>query len=286
MRHSREQMPKTIWFFWFQGLDNAPYVVRKCHESWVIRNPGWQVVSLDGSSLSRVALADYSAGHIGALSLQHKADLLRLDLLARHGGVWADATCFCVQPLDDWLVPNMQSGFFAFCRPRPDRMISNWFLAAEPGNVLVSRAFNLMLAHWGNHRFRGNDRQFLARALTRLLRNSPRTRAWWFSPPVRDWLAVYPYFAITYALEKLVREDPDCARIWDRTPKVSAAEPHRLYRAGLLSPASAELRAEIDRRAVPVYKTAWNLGDRPVPRDSALGYLLEMANTHGQDAVK
>lgn len=273
--------PKTIWFLWFQGLDKAPYVVRRCHESWVARNPGWRVISLDEATLPSVASADYSAGNIGRLSRQHRADLLRLDLISHHGGVWADATCFCVQPLDDWLVPSMGSGFFAFSRPRPGRIISNWFLAAEPGNPLASRMFEEMLAYWGDHAFRDQQRQLIVKVLTRLLARSPRTRRLWFSPVVRDWLRVSPYFAFMYTFERLVRDDPECARVWRDTPKLSAVGPHRLYRAGLLSPATAELRSEIDRREVPVYKTAWDLGGQAIPSGSNLGYLLDVVPSEG-----
>jgi Capsular polysaccharide synthesis protein len=271
-------IPKTIWFLWFQGLDQAPAVVRKCHESWVARNPGWRVVMLDDTSLGEFASVDYAAGNISRLSRQHKSDLLRLDLISHHGGVWVDATCFCVQPLDEWLVPRMDSGFFALHRPRPNRIISNWFLAAEPGNVLATRMFERMHAYWGEHAFRNAQRPLLAKVLTRLLSRSPRTRGWWFSPVVTDWLRVSPYFAFMYMFEKLVSEDPACALVWRDSPKVSAGPPHRLYRAGLLSPVTQELRAEIDRREVPVYKTAWNLGTDDIPADSVLGYLLEGAD--------
>jgi hypothetical protein len=34
---------------------------------------------------------------------QAKSDIIRLHLLAQHGGVWADATVLCLQPLDHWL---------------------------------------------------------------------------------------------------------------------------------------------------------------------------------------
>jgi hypothetical protein len=274
-------MPRIIWFLWFQGLDNAPDVVRKCYESWVARNPTWRVVNLDASMLSSVSRVDYSAGNIAALSQQHKADLLRLDLMANHGGVWADATCFCVQPLDDWLPQKMESGFFAFYRPGPDRILSNWFLAADPGSVLASRMFERMLHYWGNHRFVNSDRQFSVKVLTRLLRGSRRTRDWWFSPVIRDWLRLSPYFAFAYSFEKLIHEDAECAAIWSRTAKVSAAASHHLYRAGLLTPVTPELRAEINRREVPVYKTAWNLEDKPITCDTVLGYLLDMARTEG-----
>jgi hypothetical protein len=267
-------MPKIIWFSWFQGLDNAPYVVRKCHESWVAKNPSWRVLCLDATTLRDYASVDYSNDNIGRLSLQHRAGLLRLDLLAHHGGVWVDATCFCVQPLDDWLLPKMESGFFAFRRPAPDRVISSWFLAAEPGNILARRLFNRMLDYWGRHALRSDERKVLVKAFTRLLRVSPQTRAWWFSHLIRDWLAIGPYFGISYGFEKLVREDAECSRIWQRTPRVSAKAPHRLYNLGLLSPASAEVRSEIDRREVPVYKTTWRVKGIAAPSGSILEYLL------------
>jgi hypothetical protein len=266
---------RTVWFLWFQGLQNAPYVVRKCHESWVARNPGWRVVSLDEKSLVRHASLDYGSGSVARLPAQHRADLLRLDLLAHYGGVWADSTCYCMQSLDDWLPAKLESGFFAFSRPGPDRLISNWFLAAQPGDVLVSRLFTQMLRYWEGAEFDQGERQLIRKVLTRLLKHSPRTRGWWFSAPIRDWLAISPYFAFHYGFEKLVREDRDCADIWRRTPKISSDGPHRLYRAGLLGPGSAALRAEIDGREVPLYKTTWRLQDEAVPHDSLLHYLLE-----------
>jgi hypothetical protein len=267
-------IPRIIWFLWFQGLDNAPYVVRKCQESWAARNPGWELVCLDDASLQAIASTDYYAGSYATLSRNHRADLLRLDLLAKHGGVWADATCFCVQPLDSWLPANLDSGFFAFYRPRPERIISSWFLAAEPQNILVSRLFEFMLDYWGSHPFRGDRQQLSGRALAHFLRISPRTRAWWFSQVIKDWLAISPYYAIHFAFEKLVRQDPECARVWECTPKVSAVPLHQLHRAGLLSPISAAIRSEIDRREVPIYKTAWNLKEQAIPGSSVLGYLL------------
>lgn len=285
MANSGGIMPKTIWFVWFQGLHNAPYVVRKCHESWVVRNPGWRVVTLDEATLPSVASVNYSAGNIGKLPPQAKSDVVRLDLLSHHGGAWADATCFCVQPLDEWLPPNLGSGFFAFHRPRPSRIISSWFLAAEPGNVLASRMFERMLAYWGDHTFHNAQRPLLVKVLTRLLRGTPRTRGWWFSPVIRDRLCVFPYYAIMYMFERLVNEDPECARLWADTPKISAGPPHRLYRAGLLSPASAELRAEIDRAEVPVYKTAWNLSGQDIRDDSVLGYLLSQPSARGYSSA-
>jgi hypothetical protein len=279
MTEPRVNFPRIIWFAWFQGLDNAPYIVQKCRESWVARNPGWRVVCIDADTLPQYTSIDYSHGNIGRLSWQHRAGLLRLDLLANHGGVWADATCFCVQPLDDWLHSNMSSGFFAFHRPGADRIISSWFLAAEPGNILVSRLFDQMLFYWRDHPLRTEQRWLIAKVLSRLLRISPTTRRLWFSHPIRDWLAVGPYFAISYGLEKLIHKDADCARVWRDIPKLSADGPHSLNKAGLLSPVSPDLRSEIERGEVPVYKTNWRLASQQIPDSSILRYLLETVDT-------
>lgn len=270
---------KTIWFLWFQGLQNAPYTVRKCHESWRIRNPDWQVVCLDETSLGGFASLDYRAENIARLSAQQRADLLRLDLLAHHGGVWADSTCFCTRPLDDWLPAVMDPGFFAFTRPGPDRMISSWFLAARPDNVLVNRLFDRMLDYWQGTTFHQDSRQVSRKVLTRLLGHSARTRSWWFSAPLRNWLAVSPYYALHYGFEKLIREDPECTEIWRQIPKISADGPHRLYRAGLLGAATAQLRAEIDRGEIPVYKTTWRVNSEAIPDDSLLRYLLDATHS-------
>ena len=189
--------------------------------------------------------------------------------------MWADATCYCLRPLDDWLPPNLGSGFFAFSRPGPDRMISNWFLAAEADNILMSRLYERMLSYWGDHSLRDDRRLLSVRVLTQLLRKSSRTRAWWFSRPVTNGLAISPYYVFHYGFEKLVREDPECAAVWECTPRVSAISPHRLHEAGLLSPVSSTVRSEIDRQAVPVYKTAWKLNDQAIPSDSNLEYLLD-----------
>jgi hypothetical protein len=268
-------LPKTVWILWLQGLDEAPYVVRKCYESWCERNPGWRIIFLNEELLANFGSVDYTSGHIGRLSSQQVSDLVRLDLLANHGGVWVDATCFCVRPLEEWLFPKMESGFFAFDRPGHDRIISSWFLAAESGNHIASKMFTFMSDYWNSQSVRRDNRNLLVRLFTRPLSVSPQTRGWWFSHLFRNHLGASPYFAFHYAFEKLIREDAECAEIWSHTPKVSADGPHRLYTAGLLSQTTDSVRQEIDHREIPVYKVAWKFKESTVPSGSVLAYLLD-----------
>jgi hypothetical protein len=140
---SPRAIPKILWMFWDSGEETAPELVKLCIASWRKRNPNWTVHVLDRDSVA----AYVEMPEMGNLSIQSYADLLRTRLLRVHGGVWADATCFCLRPLDHWLPVVAQRGFFAYFWTRPDRwfirpgyfrMIANWFLASEPNGTIIS----------------------------------------------------------------------------------------------------------------------------------------------------
>lgn len=73
------------------------------------------------------------------MSLATQSDMIRLQLLCKYGGVWADSTTLCIRPLDAWLCDCCQSGFFAFSNPGKDREMSNWFIASEKNNSLIEK---------------------------------------------------------------------------------------------------------------------------------------------------
>ena len=123
-------LPRRLWMFWAQGLGEAPLLVRHCAAAWREKNPGWDVRLLSLADLpGLVAMDDIPAPP--TTTYQAFADVLRLRLLDTYGGVWADATCLPVRPLDHWLPPLMQAGFFAFDRPHPERMLASWFLTSH-----------------------------------------------------------------------------------------------------------------------------------------------------------
>ncbi|KAL1504460.1 hypothetical protein AB1Y20_010865 [Prymnesium parvum] len=101
---------RVIWVLWLQGWEGAPPVTLACVHSWRVLNPTWQVVPLTGATLhehlseEELQLVDGYQPHF------LKADAIRWLLLARHGGVWVDATSYCVAPLDRWLRPAWAVG--------------------------------------------------------------------------------------------------------------------------------------------------------------------------------
>jgi hypothetical protein len=260
-------LPKTIWFLWLQGIEQAPVVVQKCYASWLKHNPGWEVIFLDENNLT-----DYVSLKPRQVTKQALSDILRINLLAKHGGIWVDATCFCTQPLDEWLHPYMSSGFFAFNRPAVDRMLSSWFIASDKGNYMILAYQKAVELYWDtnpNLTFFENSRwQFLNRYLQKL---GPQV---WFGALATKLLKVYPYFWFHYLFENISLRDEKFKQLWDETPKISADIPHKLQFEGLFNPLNEKIKEEIDSKIAPVYKLTWKYDPAEYREGTVLDYLL------------
>ena len=208
-------------------------MVTRCIASWRDLNPGWQARVVDATTLHRYCSLPWDLDiERDDLTLQLISDLVRIYLLADHGGVWADASVYCAQPLDDWLPQAMNgAGFFAFQHPKSDRLLASWFLAAEKCNPLVVDVRQRMLSYFQNNRFprqkRSSGKQ-LHGVFKHVFGMTPFTTRAWFSPWTNRILGIYPYFAVHYTFAVSMRGDPALYAIWQRVKPVSANLPHRL----------------------------------------------------------
>ena len=88
-----------VWVCWWQGVDSAPDIVKRCVESiyrYVPKDSAQiHFITFDNymeyAGFSQVVVDRYNAGRI---SLTHLADILRVQLLNMYGGLWVDATYF------------------------------------------------------------------------------------------------------------------------------------------------------------------------------------------------
>jgi hypothetical protein len=259
---ARQELNRVIWILWLQGFEKAPEVVRVCLRSWKTRNPGWQVIELSEENLEDYVDKD-TLSRLKSLKIRRPklANLIRMYLISRHGGVWVDATCLCCQPLDNWIHDYMASGFFAFRDPGPDRVLANWFLASVKGNALASRFFEEHSNYFLNNEFPLQGTKEGTQRVKRagvLMRKSPIFAQWWTHPLMIRAIKAYPYFIFHYHFARLVRRDPICRDIWERTPRLSALGPLKLGRVGLLSPMTSELREDLQHGRQPLYKLKWH----------------------------
>jgi hypothetical protein len=254
---------KTIWTLWHQGFETAPETVKLCLESWRRLNPDWEIIALDRRSLADfVDLRAVVDPGRRDLTLQKIAAIARLCLLRDHGGVWADATVYCRKPLDLWLADHCSRGFFAFRDPGPDRLMSNWFIAADADNHLLGELHRNYLAVWKNNYYWNQNNsfgRFAVKSFSPLFNRNIRSTRFWFSLPVRKFFGVYPYFQFHYMFNRLIQKDRACRMIWDEGRALGAREPHRLQELQHEAGGARAAIGEIDAAASPVYKLDWRI---------------------------
>lgn len=78
-----------IWIMWYQGIENAPDIVKCCIESVKENCSGHEVIVLSEQNLSEfVKLPDFIIEKFkkGYISRTHLSDMIRLNLLYLYGG--------------------------------------------------------------------------------------------------------------------------------------------------------------------------------------------------------
>lgn len=281
-------LPKIIYSYWHQGRDEAPPLVRVCMDRMAALNPGWQIRILDQESADEVVQRiPLSPAKWSQLSLPHRSDLIRTRLLIDSGGVWMDPTVYLTQPLDSWIHSHMGAGVFLFSRPGRDRAISNWFIAAEPSNALLSRLLETLCAYWENNSFRGADgrAKALQAQLNRVINRNLEMPRLWLTWPFRKVLRLSPYMIYHYSFYDLVRTDAALGNIFSAMPKISADAPHALQRCGLASDVSDQARRILEDPDIPLHKLAWKLPEGADRSTSLHGFIVRsgVGNTPGTD---
>lgn len=99
---SEENAP--IWVCWWQGIDAAPDLVKRCVRS-IRDNAGTHPVHLlDKNNYTEfLEVPEYILKKVtdGQMNLAHFADYIRVSLLAKYGGLWLDSTIFVSKPVPD-----------------------------------------------------------------------------------------------------------------------------------------------------------------------------------------
>lgn len=137
-----------VFMYWGQGFEAAPPIVRSALRSALRHHEENDIVLLhDGNVRDWVDFPD----HIWKIAETHRtafSDLLRFELLANHGGIWADATCYPTADLTSKFNDMTEgSGFFAFGKGKPG-VISSWFLASQPHSYIACMMRDAMRLYW------------------------------------------------------------------------------------------------------------------------------------------
>lgn len=144
-----------IYQLWWQGMENAPDIVKVCHES-LLRNYDSEtqdIIVLDQYNIfDYITLPDYLMKKFGEgkITITHLSDIIRSMLLMQTGGLWADATMFFTKPIGKELFCK---DFFTLKNPvaYPTDITSKWecfFIAGQPDFPLFSLLTDFWLEYW------------------------------------------------------------------------------------------------------------------------------------------
>ncbi|HEM6211369.1 TPA: capsular polysaccharide synthesis protein [Streptococcus suis] len=157
-KHKEESDEKVVWVLWYQGIENAPKLVKQCFESLKRNLPeDKKIIALDESNLSQcidLPVFIVEKFHSGKISHAHFSDIVRIELLSKYGGTWVDATVFMSSPIiHDYF---FESDLFLFQELRPNtfghsRRISNWFMTSKANNEIILLMSFLLQKYWEKH---------------------------------------------------------------------------------------------------------------------------------------
>lgn len=145
---------KIIWVFWWQGIENAPEIVKKCVMSLKINNKDYKLNIISKANFDKyISLNDYIIKKFdsGKIGLAHFSDILRVNLLLKYGGIWADATIFLTKGFEDDIL-NYDFYSIKSYKENTDNVSeyrwTTYFLCAKPDNELLNFLKDLFNAYY------------------------------------------------------------------------------------------------------------------------------------------
>ncbi len=158
VKYDRRHNP-VIWTIWLQGMDNAPYIVKKCYESLKCNIVDRKIIVITEDNFEQyVKFPSYIMEKYrkGIISKVHFADLLRVELLAVHGGTWLDGTVYCSgNPVNKYI---LDSELFVFQMLKPgidghSRAVSSWLMTAYSNHPIIYLVRALLHNYWQLHNY-------------------------------------------------------------------------------------------------------------------------------------
>lgn len=133
LSQKKTHFPKIIWSYWHD--DNLPRSVRAAIKSWEIHAPDYEIRMLSEKTFEQ--FTGKLPRQLQKKSHQSISDWIRITLLAKHGGIWSDASIILLDEIENILPPaDMRAGqtFMFFNRKwstdSTSPMLETWFMTA------------------------------------------------------------------------------------------------------------------------------------------------------------
>ncbi len=221
INNNKSNMDKNIFLLWLQGWDNARYLQKQVAESWKINNPEWKIHYIDINNIKNyVDDIDYLFDKNKQITFQAASDIIRLSLLNKYGGVWADATMLCMQPLDHWVFEAVEPGgiwmYHGLGGGLPKEIgPASWFIISKKEDYIISKWKEACDYYWYNNNT-ANDYFWMDLLFKRLLFDDEIFKNKWLKVP-------YIYCGLdgqsaTLATHKIENDTPHIKKLLEEAP--------------------------------------------------------------------
>lgn len=145
-----------IWICWFQGLKNAPDIVKACVKSIKTHFPQNDIIILTKETISDyIDVPDFISEKIGkSISLTHYSDIVRIMLLNKYGGLWLDSTVLCTSSNFYESIKNLPLFVYRnidmLRRDVVPIVAENWLIYAQSNQKILLMTQKLLFEYWKN----------------------------------------------------------------------------------------------------------------------------------------
>jgi len=181
-----QECSKYIWFCWLQGIDNAPPLVKKCHEKLVTHFPDRETILITQENYQNyISIPDWFKAKWQAGIIDHTklSNLIRLELLINYGGLWIDSTVLSTSKEVPSYIFDVPLFMYSECALGEIRSAATWLISSCRNNNILRATKDVYLAYW-----KENDE-------------------------------LIEYFLITFCLKLAIEKYPE---EWDRMAKIPA----------------------------------------------------------------
>jgi len=145
--------PETIWQFWDNPKgEKTPEIIKSCLESTDKFKGNFERKILNNSTFKNFSdLPAYVLDKFksGKIDYTHFSDLLRLNLLKNHGGIWLDATAYMTDFVPKYI---LDEDFFVFLIGNltrfPYSFMQSCFIRAKKGSFLCDEWYQMCIDYW------------------------------------------------------------------------------------------------------------------------------------------
>ena len=157
--HIGETYSNYIWLCWWQGEDSMSPLVRECCARIKRFNPNKQVIVITENNMGQyVTFPEYILEKYqkGIISKTHMSDILRVELLARYGGAWMDATIYTFSSIPErFYEKTLYTGKCKYNKKdynvSRNRWTSYFWVSPWPEHVLFRFLSDFWQTYWKKH---------------------------------------------------------------------------------------------------------------------------------------